>query len=93
MAMGSGVFTPALSLSWAHEFGDTVQEVGMRFAEAPSGGSFSVISSETARDAALVDAGASYTIGAGAEMGLYYTGRFSQDLTAQSVTARFSYRF
>lgn len=52
-----------------------------------------MISSETARDSGLVDAGASYTIGASSEMGLYYTGRFNQDLTAQSVTARFSYRF
>lgn len=71
----------------------TIQEEGMRFAEAPSGGSFGVISSETARDAALIDAGASYTLGSSAEMGLYYTGRFNSEYEAQAVTARFSYRF
>lgn len=56
MAAGSGVFTPSLSITWTHEFGDTVQ---------------SVISAKTPRDAALIDAGASYTIGAAAEMDQY----------------------
>ena len=53
------------------------------------------MSSELPRqgDARLCHAGASYTIGTAAEMGLYYTRRFSEDLTAQAVTARFSYRF
>ena len=90
---GDGILTPALSAAWLHEFGDTVQTVNMGFNGAPPGTGFEAISSEVARNSILLDAGASDTIGASAEMGLYYTGRFSEDYSVQAVTARFSYRF
>jgi hypothetical protein len=49
--------------------------------------------SHQGRDLVLVEAGASYTIGASAGMELYDTGRFNHDATAQVVTAGFSDRF
>jgi len=93
MAMGSGVFTPVVSVAWMHEFGDTVQEVDMTFAGAPSGADFTVESSEVARDSVLVDAGAKFALDGSVDFGLFYNGQFNEDYSSNAVTARIGYKF
>jgi len=93
LAMGSGVFTPVVSVAWMHEFGDTVQKVDMSFAGAPSGADFTVESSEVARDSVLVDAGAKFAMDENFDFGLFYNGQFNEDYSSNAVTARIGYKF
>ena len=92
MAAGSGVFTPALSVAWMHEFGDTAQSVNMSFADV-SGSTFSSTGSEVARDSVLVDAGATFSMDDTFDLGLYYNGQFNEDYSANAVSARLGYKF
>lgn len=93
MSMGSGVFTPIVSVAWMHEFGDTAQEVSMSFAGAPTGASFKTVGSEVARDSAVVDAGAKVSLSDSLDMGLFYNGQFNADYTSNSLTATLGYKF
>jgi outer membrane autotransporter protein len=92
MAMGSGIFTPTVSVAWMHEFGDT-PEVDMSFASAPSGADFTVVASEVARDSILIDAGAKFTLGDSVDFGVYYNGQFNEDYSSNAITARLGYKF
>ncbi len=93
MAMGSGVFSPVLSVAWMHEFDDTRQEVNMSFAGAPSGATFTSVGSNVARDSAVVDAGAKFQFNDALDVGLYYNGQFNTDYTSNGVTATLGYKF
>lgn len=92
MAMSSGVFTPSVSVAWMHEFGDTEQTVDASFADAP-GSDFSVIGSEVARDSVLVDAGANFAMDDTFDLGVFYSGQFNENYSANAVSARLGYRF
>ena len=92
MAMSSGVFTPSVSVAWMHEFGDTEQTVDASFADAP-GSDFSVVGSEVARDSVLVDAGANFSMDDTFDLGLFYSGQFNENYSANSVSARLGYKF
>lgn len=91
--MGSGVFTPAVSVSWMHEFDNTAQEVNMSFAGAPSGADFTVKGSEVARDSVLLDAGAKFSVNDAVDFGVFYNGQYNADYTSNAVTARIGYKF
>lgn len=91
--MGSGVFTPAVSVSWMHEFGQTAQEVDMSFAGAPAGADFTAKGSEVARDSVLLGAGAKFGFTDAIDFGVFYNGQFNTDYTSNAVTARLGYKF
>ena len=93
MAMGSGIFSPVLSVAWMHEFDSTRQEVNMSFAGAPAGASFKAVGSNVGRDSAVVDAGAKFQFPDALDVGLYYNGQFNADYTSNGVTATLGYKF
>ena len=91
--MGSGVFTPELSVAWAHEFGDTYQTLDASFADGPPGTSFTVIGSEVARDSLVVGADINMALTAGLDLRLSYDGWFNGDYTSNAVTAKLGWSF
>ncbi len=91
--MGSGVFTPELSVAWAHEFGDTYQTLDASFADGPPGTSFTVIGSEVARDSLVVGADINMALTAGFDLRLSYDGWFNGDYTSNAVTAKLGWSF
>jgi outer membrane autotransporter protein len=88
-----GAFRPQVALGWEHEFGDTFQTVNLSFADAPSGSNFRVIGTDLGEDALVVDAGASYALGAASDLSVRYIGRFLEDYDAQSVMGRWTYKW
>jgi trimeric autotransporter adhesin len=88
-----GPFKPQVALGWEHEFDDTFQTVNVSFADAPSGSKFRVIGTDLGEDTLVIDAGASYAVGAASDVSVRYVGRFLDDYDAQSVMGRWTYKF
>ena len=88
-----GPFKPQVALGWEHEFHDTFQTVNVSFVSAPSGSKFRVIGTDLGEDALVVDAGASYAVGAANDFSVRYVGRFLEEYDAQSVMGRWTYKF
>ena len=88
-----GPFKPQVALGWEHEFDDTFQTVNVSLASAPSGSKFRVIGTDLGEDALVVDAGASYAVGAANDFSVRYVGRFLEEYDAQSVMGRWTYKF
>lgn len=93
VGMGGGVFSPELSVAWAHEFGDTYQTLDARFADGPPGTSFSVKGSEVARDALVLGADLNMALTDGLDLRLSYNGWFNGDYSSNAVTARLGWSF
>jgi outer membrane autotransporter protein len=91
--MGSGVFTPELSVAWAHEFGDAYQTLDASFAEGPPGTDFTVMGSEVARDSLVVGADLNMALTAGLDLRLSYDGWFNGDYASNAVTAKLGWSF
>ncbi|MFM8745571.1 MAG: autotransporter domain-containing protein, partial [Aestuariivirga sp.] len=89
----SGMFSPELSLAWAHEFGDTYQTLDASFAEGPPGTDFTVVGSEVARDALVVGADLNVALSDGLDLRLSYDGWFNGDYTSNAVTAKLGWDF
>jgi outer membrane autotransporter protein len=94
MIMGSGLFTPSVSVAWAHEFADTAQ-VDMSYAGegASPGANFVISGTDVALDAILIDAGANFSVSGTFDIGLYYNGSYNADYMSNAVSARLHYKF
>jgi outer membrane autotransporter protein len=94
MIMGSGLFTPSVSVAWAHEFADTAQ-VDMSYAGegASPGADFVISGTDVALDAILIDAGANFSVSGTFDIGLYYNGSYNADYMSNAVSARLHYKF
>jgi uncharacterized protein with beta-barrel porin domain len=84
-----GVWRPELMVAWQHEFDDTTQTVNASFADAP-GSNFSVLSSNTPRDWAVVEAGVTYFVNPNNKFSILYNGFLNQDYTSNSVVGRWT---
>lgn len=83
-------FTASGSLGWRHAFGSTTPSAALAFAgSAP----FSVAGAPIARDAAVVEAGLSSTLGENLALGISYTGQFGSGLQSQGVRGNLSLKF
>jgi outer membrane autotransporter protein len=76
-------------VAWQHEFDDTTQTVNASFADAP-GSNFSVLSSNTPRDWAVVEAGVTYFVNPNNKFSVLYNGFLNQDYTSNSVVGRWT---
>ena len=84
-----GAWRPELMVAWQHEFDDTTQTVNASFADAP-GSNFSVLSSNTPRDWAVVEAGVTYFVNPNNKFSVLYNGFLNQDYTSNSVVGRWT---
>jgi len=83
--------TPRVSAAWLHAFGDVDSRI--RTAFASTGAAFNVAGTPLAQDSALLEAGLDVSVGAGATLGVSYTGQFGDGLSENGVKGRFSYAF
>jgi outer membrane autotransporter protein len=91
-ALGNDVvLMPRLMLAWQHAYGDVDPASTMAFNS--TGAAFSVTGAPLARDAALIEVGADWMIGANAKLGLSYQGTWSDSVTDNAVTGSFSWSF
>jgi uncharacterized protein with beta-barrel porin domain len=79
------VIVPTLQLGWSHEYADQHAQTFAAFTGAPAA-SFSVSSSATGRDAAIVGAGANVHLSAPLSLYAAYRGEFRGLSSAQQVT-------
>lgn len=87
---GIGTLRINAGASWKHAYGS----LSGTTEHALAGGSvFSVSGSSTARDAAVVEAGASLDLGRRASLGLTYTGEFAKGSSENGVKADFRLKF
>ncbi|WP_395685452.1 autotransporter domain-containing protein [Aestuariivirga sp.] len=93
-AMGESLFSPTMSIAWAHEFADTA-EVDMSYAGdgAPDGADFTIKGTDVAADSILIDIGANFSMSETFDVGLYYNGMYNMDYMSNAVTARLQYKF
>ncbi|KZL06558.1 Extracellular serine protease precursor [Pseudovibrio sp. Ad26] len=87
-----GQFTAKLSAqaAWQHAFGDVTPVVNHAFA---GGEDFSVAGIPIARDALLLNLGASVDLGRNTTLGLAYDGRFGSGFTDQGLKANIALKF
>ncbi|SFK69166.1 outer membrane autotransporter barrel domain-containing protein, partial [Pseudovibrio ascidiaceicola] len=87
-----GQFTAKLSAqaAWQHAFGDVTPVVNHAFA---GGDDFSVAGIPIARDALLLNLGASVDLGHSTTLGLAYDGRFGSGFTDQGLKANIALKF
>ncbi|QUS57106.1 autotransporter domain-containing protein [Pseudovibrio brasiliensis] len=87
-----GQFTAKLSAqaAWQHAFGDVIPVVNHVFA---GGEDFSVAGIPIARDALLLNLGASVDLGRNTTLGLTYDGKFGSGLTDQGLKANIALKF
>ncbi|KZK95101.1 Extracellular serine protease precursor [Pseudovibrio sp. Ad46] len=87
-----GQFTAKLSAqaAWQHAFGDITPVVNHAFA---GGDDFSVAGIPIARDALLLNLGASVDLGRNTTLGLAYDGRFGSGFTDQGLKANIALKF
>ncbi|KZK81986.1 Extracellular serine protease precursor [Pseudovibrio sp. Ad13] len=87
-----GQFTAKLSAqaAWQHAFGDVTPVVNQAFA---GGDDFSVASIPIARDALLLNLGASVDLGHSTTLGLAYDGQFGSSFTDQGLKANIALKF
>ncbi|WP_082830631.1 autotransporter domain-containing protein [Pseudovibrio sp. W74] len=87
-----GQFTAKLSAqaAWQHAFGDVTPVVNHAFA---GGDDFSVASIPIARDALLLNLGASVDLGHSTTLGLAYDGQFGSSFTDQGLKANIALKF
>jgi outer membrane autotransporter protein len=79
------VIVPTLQLGWSHEYADQHAQTFATFTGAPAT-AFSVSSSATGRDAAIVGAGADIHLSAPVSLYAAYRGEFRGGSSAQQVT-------
>ena len=80
-------------MAWAHEFGDTRQELNTGFVEGPPGTVFPVVGSTVARDAPVIGADLNLAITDGIDLRLSYDGWINSDYTSNAVSAKLGWRF
>lgn len=83
--------TPYLGLGWQHGFGDSTPVATLAFASG--GQAFDVAGTPIARDAALIDVGMSYSFNDKLHLELSYKGKYSSDITENSVQGRLNLNF
>ena len=69
------VFTPNLTLAWAHSFSGTSPFMTMAFADGPADDGFTIAGVSADRDAAVIRAGLDASIGDGFSVGAGYEGQ------------------
>jgi outer membrane autotransporter protein len=88
---GGFMVTPRLSAAWQHAFGDVDPTAVLSFQS--TGAPFTVAGLPLARDTALVESGFDFKINPQAKVGLTYSGRFSRDVSDNSVRADLIWQF
>ncbi len=78
------------ALGWRHAFGDVTPLTTASFA---GGAPFTVAGAPIARNAALLEAGASFSLTDNAKLSFGYEGQFGEDTREQSLNLRLSARF
>ncbi|MFG1393000.1 autotransporter-associated beta strand repeat-containing protein [Xanthobacter agilis] len=83
--------TPQVGIGWRHAFGDTTPEAVMAYASGST--PFSVAGVPVATDAAVIEAGLSYTVLPGANLSLQYNGQIASSASENAFTGRFEVKF
>ncbi|MEO4041965.1 autotransporter domain-containing protein [Hoeflea sp. CAU 1731] len=84
--------SPHFSAAWQHAFSDVTPYAELALANT-WGSAFTISGAPLARNAALLEAGLDFELGASSSLGLSYFGQVSDDLVSTAVRADFRWQF